>query len=70
MREIVNRQHGRRAISAVTLAELVLGAGKSQFPARNLDVGEDFCSRLTILPYTPEVAYHYASISAALERSG
>ena len=58
------------AISAVILAELVLGARKSQFPARNLDVGEDFCSRLTILPYTPEVAYHYASIRDALERSG
>ncbi|MFZ1445078.1 MAG: type II toxin-antitoxin system VapC family toxin [Candidatus Dechloromonas phosphoritropha] len=58
------------AVSAVNLAELVLGAGKIQLPARNLDVGEDFCSRLTYCPTPPEAAYHYASISAALERSG
>lgn len=68
--EVFNRQHGRMAISAITLAELVHGAEKSQFPARNLDVVEDFCSRLTILPYTPEAAYHYGSIRAALERQG
>jgi len=70
VREVFNRQHGRIAISAITLAELVHGAEKSQFPARNLDVVEDFCSRLTVMPYTPESAYHYGSIRAALERQG
>lgn len=70
VREVFNSQHGRMAISAITLAELVHGAEKSQFPARNLDVVEDFCSRLTVLPYTPESAYHYGGIRAALERQG
>ena len=41
-----NKQQGRMAISAITLAELVHGAEKSQFPERNLAVVEDFCSRL------------------------
>ena len=70
VREVFNRQHGRMAISAITLAELVHGAEKSQFPARNLDVVEDFCSRLTVLPYTPEAAYHYGGTRAELERRG
>ena len=68
--EVFNRHHGRMAISAITLAELVHGAEKSQFPSRNLDVVEDFCSRLTVLPYPVAAAYHYGSIRAALERQG
>ncbi|KAB2925855.1 MAG: type II toxin-antitoxin system VapC family toxin [Dechloromonas sp.] len=70
VREVFNQQHGRMAISAITLAELVHGAEKSQFPARNLAVVEDFCSRLTVLPYPAEAAYHYGSIRADLERQG
>lgn len=70
VRESFNRQHGRMAISAITLAELVHGAEKSAFPARNLEVVEDFCSRLSVLPYPPEAAYHYGSIRAVLERDG
>lgn len=70
VREVFNEQHGRMAISAITLAELVHGAEKSQFPGRNLAVVEDFCSRLTVLPYPPEAAYHYGSIRAELERQG
>lgn len=68
VRKVFNRQHGRMAISAITLAELVHGAEKSQFPARNLDVVEDFCSRLTVFPYPAEAAYHYGSIRAEFER--
>lgn len=67
VREVFNEQHGRMAIS---LAELVHGAEKSQFPGRNLAVVEDFCSRLMVLPYPPEAAYHYGSIRAELERQG
>lgn len=70
VREVFNAQHGRMAISAITLAELVHGAEKSQFPARNLAVVEDFSSRLTVLPYPAEAAYHYGAIRAALERQG
>ncbi|MDD5320727.1 MAG: tRNA(fMet)-specific endonuclease VapC [Methylococcales bacterium] len=65
-----NKQHGRMAISAITLAELVHGAEKSQFPTRNLAVVEDFCSRLIILPYGDIAAYHYGSIRTILEQTG
>lgn len=65
-----NRHAGHMAISSITVAELVHGAEKSQFPARNLNVVDDFCSRLVVLPYTLEAAYHYGSIRAALEQNG
>ena len=65
-----NRHHGRMAISAITLAELIHGSEKSQFPERNLAVVEDFCSRLQVLPYNDNAAMHYGSIRAALERIG
>ncbi len=68
--EVFNRHRGHMAISAITLAELVHGSEKSQYPARNLNVLEDFCSRLVVLPYTPEAAYHYGSIRSALEQAG
>lgn len=68
--EKFNRHQGRMAVSSITVAELVHGAEKSQHPARNLNVVEDFCSRLAVLPYTVEAAYHYGSIRAALEQSG
>ena len=67
---IFNKQLGRMAISAITLAELVHGAEKSQFPVRNLAVVEDFCSRLVTLPYGDSAAYHYGSIRAVLEQAG
>ena len=70
VREVFNRHTGRMAISAITLAELVHGAEKSEFPTRNLDVVEDFCSRLQVLAYPPEAAHHYGSIRATLERQG
>ncbi len=65
-----NRHQGRMAVSSITVAELVHGAEKSQYPARNLNVVEDFCSRLAVLPYTVEAAYHYGNIRAVLEQSG
>ena len=65
-----NKQQGRMAISTITLAELVHGAEKSQFPERNLAAVGDFCSRLMTLPYGAEAAYHYGSIRAALEQVG
>ena len=65
-----NAQQGRMAISAITLAELVHGAEKSQFPAKNISTIEDFCSRLQVLPYGDTAAYHYGSIRSALEKIG
>lgn len=70
VRAMFNRHHGRMAISAITLAELMHGAEKSSDPPRNLAVIEDFCSRLAVLPYSNKAAAHYGSIRAALERQG
>ena len=70
VREVFNQHHGRMAISAITLAELIHGAEKSSDPSRNLAVVEDFCSRLAVLPYGDKAAAHYGSIRAALEARG
>lgn len=67
---LFNRHHGRMAISAIVLAELLHGAEKSSDPARNLAVVEDFSSRLVVLEYGSKAAAHYGSIRAALERLG
>ncbi len=65
-----NMHAGRMAMSAISLAELIHGAEKSMAPARNLAVVEDFASRLEVLPYGSEAAYHYGAIRAALEKLG
>jgi tRNA(fMet)-specific endonuclease VapC len=68
--ETFNRHQGHMAVSSITVAELIHGVEKSQDPGRNLSVVEDFCSRLAILPYTHEAAYHYGNIRTTLEQSG
>lgn len=68
--EIFNRNAGRMAISAITLAELHHGAEKSSNPTANLAVVEDLCSRLEVLPYGAKAAQHYGAIRAALEKQG
>lgn len=70
VRETFNRHHGRMAVSAITLAELVHGAEKSSDVSRNLAVVEDFVSRLAVLPYDDKAAWHYGSIRATLEKAG
>jgi tRNA(fMet)-specific endonuclease VapC len=70
VRERFNAHHGRLAISAITQAELLHGAEKSERVAHNLGIVEDFCSRLTVLPYGSRAAQHYGAIRAALERGG
>ncbi len=70
VREMFNQQHGRMAISAITLAELAHGAEKSSDPQRNMSVVDDFCSRLEVLPYTAKAAMHFGSIRATLETRG
>ena len=52
------------------LSELFHGAQKSTNPSKNLSVIEDFCSRITVLPYAEKAALHYGSIRADLERKG
>ena len=68
--EVFNRHAGRMAISSITLAELIHGVEKSSDLPRNLASVEDFCSRLTVLPYDAKAAYHYGSIRAHLEKLG
>ena len=68
--EAFKQQHGRMAISTITLAELIHGAEKSSNPASNLAVVEDFCSRITVQPYSEKAASHYGSIRAVLEKLG
>ena len=65
--ELFNQHAGHMAISAITLAELLHGAEKSNAPSRSLMVIEDFCSRLEVLPYGLKAAAHYGQIRSALE---
>lgn len=68
--KLFNEHAGHMAISAITLAELLHGAEKSNAPARSLAVVEDFCTRLQVLSYGPKAAQHYGSIRSALEKQG
>jgi len=67
---IFNANASRMAISAVTLAELMHGAEKSQRMGESLLAIEDFCSRIEVLPYGAKAAQHYGAIRAALEKIG
>jgi len=68
--ETFNQNASRMAISATTLSELHHGAEKSERVAQNLEVIEDFASRLEVLPYTEKASQHYGSIRSVLEKSG
>ena len=57
-------------ISAVTLAELLHGAKKSNNPVRALQRVKDFASRLEALDYGEKAAHHYGDIKAGLEQQG
>ena len=70
MLESFNRHAGHMAISAITLSELLHGVEKSAAPERNLDVVENFCSRIDLLSYGPKASLHYGQIRTALERRG
>ena len=67
---LFNHHAGQMAVSAITLAELLHGAEKSNAPKRSLGVVEDFCARLEVLPYGTKAAQHYGSIRSALEKRG
>lgn len=57
-------------ISAVTLAELLHGAKKSNSPVRASQRVQDFASRLEVLDYGEKAAHHYGDIKAGLEQRG
>lgn len=63
-----NRYADMMCVSAVTEAELLHGAEKSQQREHNLRQVADFLSRLEVLSYTSKAAGHYGDIRADLER--
>lgn len=65
-----NQHTHQLAISAITLAELIFGAEKSMNSAKNLTTVNDFVSRLTVLSYDEQAAFHYGDIRANLEKKG
>jgi len=68
--EQFNRHGQFLCISAVSQAELIHGAEKSDFVERNLRTVNDFCSRLMVITYGKNAAMHYGQIRANLERRG
>lgn len=65
-----NQHTNQLAISAITFAELIFGAEKSMNSAKNLATVNDFVSRLTVLPYDEQAAFHYGDIKTNLEKKG
>jgi tRNA(fMet)-specific endonuclease VapC len=57
-------------LSTVTVAELLHGAEKSQYPEKTLHTVENFISRLVVLDYDYSAAGQYGDIRANLERKG
>ena len=68
--EQFNRHAQFLCISAVSQAELIHGAEKSDHVEHNLKVLEDFCSRLSVMKYGKNAAMHYGQIRATLEKRG
>lgn len=65
-----NANTGTLCISSITLAELLHGVEKSEYPEKNLRRVEDFTSRLEVLDYQSKAAAHYGDIRANLEKKG
>ena len=68
--ELFNKHASQICISAISVAELLHGVEKSERPEQNLEVVEDFLSRLEVQDYNINVAAHYGDIRADLERKG
>ncbi|MFC0180139.1 type II toxin-antitoxin system tRNA(fMet)-specific endonuclease VapC [Thorsellia kenyensis] len=65
-----NANTNRMAISVITLSELLHGVEKSTSQEKNLQVVEDFISRISVLDYDAKASAHYGHIRAGLERNG
>lgn len=63
-------QRGEVAISAITEAELLYGAHKSQRREHNLAAIVDFSAQMDVLAFDSEVTDAYAQLRALLERQG
>ncbi len=61
---------GNIGVSTVTVAELFVGAQKSQRPAQNHQAVEQFLLPLTIAPFDYNAAVAYGQVRAVLEQHG
>ena len=61
---------GSIGISSITVAELSCGMAKSQRPAKNLEVLEEFLYPLTLHDFGTEAARAYGNVRVRLERQG
>ncbi len=61
---------GDIGVSSMTVAELFVGAQKSQRPAHNYQAVEQFLLPLTIVPFDYDAAAAYGRVRAALEQQG
>lgn len=61
---------GDIGVSTVTVAELFVGAQKSQRPAHNHQAVEQFLLPLMIAPFDYNAAVAYGQVRAALEQQG
>ncbi|WP_407543232.1 type II toxin-antitoxin system VapC family toxin (plasmid) [Deinococcus radiomollis] len=61
---------GEIGISAITEAELLHGAYKSERVERNLAAYYDFSAHIAVIPFDPQVIDTYGRIRATLERAG
>jgi tRNA(fMet)-specific endonuclease VapC len=61
---------GDIGVSTITVAELFVGAQKSQRPSQNQHAVEQFLLPLTIAPFDYDAAMTYGKIRAALEQQG
>lgn len=61
---------GDICISSVTLAELMYGVEKSNYPQKNRAALEEFILPLEIMSFDDSAAYHYGYIRTCLEKKG
>ena len=66
---------GKMCISSITCAELMHGvrvhiSAKSPYPEHGMQKVKDFMSRLRVLKYGINAAFHYSDIRGSLERIG
>lgn len=65
-----NAEAGGRCISAVTLAERLLGAAKSNRPAKKRHEVGRLAARLAVLPFDEDAAGHFGDIRAGWSARG
>lgn len=61
---------GDIGVSSITVAELFVGAQKSQHPAQNQQAVEQFLLPLLVTPFDYDAAMAYGQVRAALEQQG